>query len=91
MTPAPDPSTHPLSRAEWREWLVANHSRPAGVWLVSYKKATGKPWVDYDEAVEEALCFGWVNSKPNKLDAERTPLWFAPRKAGTGWSRPNTL
>lgn len=91
MTPAPNPSTHPLSRAEWREWLAANHSRPTGVWLVSYKKATGKPRIEYDEAVEEALCFGWVDSKPNKLDAERTLLWFAPRKAGTGWSRPNKL
>jgi uncharacterized protein YdeI (YjbR/CyaY-like superfamily) len=58
---------------------------------VSYKKGTGKPRIEYDEAVEEALCFGWVDSKPNKLDAERTLLWFAPRKAGTGWSRPNKL
>ncbi len=91
MTAAPDPSTHPLSRDEWRLWLVENHLRPSGVWLVSYKKATGKPRIEYDEAVEEALCFGWVDSKPNKLDAERTLLWFAPRKAGTGWSRLNKL
>jgi uncharacterized protein YdeI (YjbR/CyaY-like superfamily) len=68
---------------------VANHTQPSGVWLVSYKKATGKPRIEYDEAFEEALCFGWVDSKPNKLDAERTLLWFAPRKSGTGWSRPN--
>ena len=61
------------------------------MWLVSYKKATGKPRFDYDEAVEDALCFGWIDSKPNKLDAERTLLWFAPRKPGTGWSRPNKL
>jgi uncharacterized protein YdeI (YjbR/CyaY-like superfamily) len=58
---------------------------------VSYKKATGKPRFEYDDAVEEALCFGWVDSKPNKLDEERTLLWFAPRKPGTGWSRPNKL
>jgi uncharacterized protein YdeI (YjbR/CyaY-like superfamily) len=45
--------------------------------------------VDYDEAVEEALCFGWVDSKPNKLDEARSLLWFAPRKVGTGWSKPN--
>jgi uncharacterized protein YdeI (YjbR/CyaY-like superfamily) len=43
----------------------------------------------YDEAVEEALCFGWIDSKPNKLDDERSMLWFAPRKPGTGWSKPN--
>ena len=49
----------------------------------------GKARFDYDEAVEEALCFGWIDSKPNKLDDERAMLWFAPRKAGTGWSRLN--
>lgn len=91
MTAAPDPSTHPLTRTEWRQWLMANHTQPTGVWLVSYKKATGKPRVEYDEAVEEALCFGWIDSKPRKLDEERTLLWFAPRKRGTGWSRPNKL
>jgi len=91
MTAAPEPLTHPLSRAEWREWLLANHRGMTGVWLVSYKKATGKPRFGYDEAVEEALCFGWVDSKPNKLDEERTLLWFAPRKPRSGWSRPNKL
>ncbi len=91
MSKAPEPSVHPLSRAEWREWLRANHARTTGVWLVSYKKATGKPRFEYADAVEEALCFGWVDSKPNKLDAERTLLWFAPRRPGTGWSRPNKI
>lgn len=85
----PDNSVHPLSRSEWRDWLAANHARTGGVWLVTYKKATGQPRVDYDEAVEEALCFGWVDSKPNKLDEARSLLWFAPRKVGTGWSKPN--
>jgi uncharacterized protein YdeI (YjbR/CyaY-like superfamily) len=91
MSDAPQPSVHPLSRSEWRQWLSDHHTRTTGVWLISYKKATGKPRFGYDEAVEEALCFGWVDSKPNKLDAERTLLWFAPRKPGTGWSRPNKL
>ena len=68
---------------------MVNHRRTNGVWLVSYKKASGKPRFEYNEAVEEALCFGWVDSKPNKLDEERSLLWFAPRKPGTGWSRPN--
>jgi uncharacterized protein YdeI (YjbR/CyaY-like superfamily) len=86
---APANSVHPLSRDEWRAWLEENHGRPDGIWLVTWKKATGKPRVEYDDAVEEALCFGWVDSKPNKLDAERSLLWFAPRKRGTGWSRPN--
>jgi uncharacterized protein YdeI (YjbR/CyaY-like superfamily) len=87
--PAPDNSVHPLTRADWRAWLEANHARPEGVWLISYKKATGKPRFEYEEAVEEALCFGWIDSKPNKLDDERSLLWFAPRKPGTGWSGPN--
>ena len=89
MIEAPANSFHPLSRAEWRQWLGANHACAEGVWLITFKKATGKPRIEYDEAVEEALCFGWVDSKPNKLDDERSLLWFAPRKPGTGWSRPN--
>lgn len=59
------------------------------MWLISYKKATGKPRFEYDDAVEEALCFGWVDSKPAKLDDERSMLWFAPRKPRTNWSKPN--
>ena len=86
---APSNSVHPLTRAEWRSWLEQNWTRTEGIWLVSYKKDTGKPRFEYDEAVEEALCFGWVDSKPNKLDDERSLLWFAPRKRGTGWSKPN--
>ena len=91
MSDAPQPSIHPLTRGEWRKWLEQNHARTTGVWLVSYKRGTGKPRFEYDDAVEEALCFGWIDSKPNKLDAERTLLWFAPRKSGTGWSRPNKI
>ncbi len=86
--PSPD-SFHPKSRAEWREWLEKNHTRATGLWIISYKKATGKPRVEYDESVEEALCFGWVDSKANALDEERSMLWFAPRKPRTGWSKPN--
>jgi uncharacterized protein YdeI (YjbR/CyaY-like superfamily) len=89
MPDAPENSIHPLTRAEWRAWLAAHHDRPTGVWLVSYKKATGKSQFDYNDAVEEALCFGWIDSKPNALDEERSLLWFAPRKASTGWSKPN--
>ena len=86
---SPANSVHPQTRAEWRKWLLVNHQSGTGVWLVSYKKATGKPRIEYDEAVEEALCFGWVDSKPQKLDEERAMLWFAPRKPKTGWSALN--
>ncbi|MDW8311445.1 MAG: YdeI/OmpD-associated family protein [Burkholderiales bacterium] len=65
-------------------------SRERGRRVAHYlQKATGKPRVDYEEAVEEALCFGWIDSKPRSLDAERSMLWFAPRKPGSGWSRAN--
>jgi uncharacterized protein YdeI (YjbR/CyaY-like superfamily) len=58
MASLPDNATHPTTRAAWRAWLVRHHTRGRGVWLVTYKKATGKPRVAYDESVEEALCFG---------------------------------
>lgn len=89
MPEPPSNSFHAHSRAEWRAWLETEHTRAEGVWLISYKKAAGKPTLSYDEAVEEALCFGWIDSKPNALDEARTMLWFAPRKTGSGWSRLN--
>jgi uncharacterized protein YdeI (YjbR/CyaY-like superfamily) len=88
INPPPN-SVHPKSREEWRKWLENNQSRKEGVWLISYKKDTGKPRFEYDEAVEEALCFGWIDSKPAKLDDERSMLWFAPRKPKTNWSKIN--
>jgi uncharacterized protein YdeI (YjbR/CyaY-like superfamily) len=69
--------------------LSANHTRTEGVWLVTYKTATGQPRVEYEDAVEEAIAFGWIDSKVNKLDDQCSLLWFSPRKPGTGWSRPN--
>ena len=66
-----------------------NHTRTEGIWLVSYKKATGKPRFDFDEAVEEALCFGWIDSKGGKVDDERYMVWFTQRKQRTGWSKVN--
>jgi|LNFM01.1.fsa_nt_gb uncharacterized protein YdeI (YjbR/CyaY-like superfamily) len=86
---APSPSIHPKSRAAWRAWLQRQHLRAAGVWLITFKKGTGKPRVEYDAAVEEALCFGWIDSKPSALDDERSMLWFSPRKPRSGWSKPN--
>jgi uncharacterized protein YdeI (YjbR/CyaY-like superfamily) len=89
MADTPANSIHPHTRSQWRAWLEQNHTRTEGIWLIRYKKETGKPHVTYSEAVEEALCFGWIDSKPNKLDEERSLLWFAPRKSGTGWSKLN--
>lgn len=76
-------------RHEWRAWLEANHATAPGIWLIYYKKESGKPRVDYADAVEEALCFGWVDSKPNMLDDERYMQLFSPRKAKSPWSKLN--
>lgn len=80
---------HPATRREWRAWLAAHHDEREGVWFVYYKKAARRPRVTYDEAVEEALCFGWIDSLPRKIDDERSKLLFTPRKPKSVWSRPN--
>lgn len=76
-------------RQTWRAWLEANHASSPGVWLIYYKKGSGQPRVSYDEAVEEALCFGWIDSLPNKLDEQRCMQLFSPRKPGSTWSKLN--
>jgi uncharacterized protein YdeI (YjbR/CyaY-like superfamily) len=76
-------------RADWRAWLERNHASATGVWLVTFKKPTGKPRVDYEAAVEEALCFGWIDSKSKAVDEERTSLYFAPRKERSNWTDGN--
>lgn len=78
---------HPLSRKAWRAWLKAHHARKEGVWLVLYKKATGKPTLSVNDYVEEAIAFGWIDSTPKKVDAARSACWIAPRKRGSNWSR----
>jgi uncharacterized protein YdeI (YjbR/CyaY-like superfamily) len=79
----------PLSRQEWRDWLTENYDKSSGIWLVYFKKHTKKPSVIYDEAVEEALCFGWIDSIPRKVDDERSKLLYTPRKPKSVWSKPN--
>jgi|HubBroStandDraft_4_1064222.scaffolds.fasta_scaffold181100_2 uncharacterized protein YdeI (YjbR/CyaY-like superfamily) len=76
-------------RAEWRRWLAKNFARSDEIWLVFYKKASGKQTVSYDHAVEEALCFGWVDGMKKKLDEERYAFRFTPRKARSAWSKSN--
>jgi uncharacterized protein YdeI (YjbR/CyaY-like superfamily) len=85
----PEISIHPKNRAAWRDWLAANHTQAEGIWLITYKKSSGKQDFTFAEAIEEALCFGWIDSKPGKLDDERSMLWFAPRKPGSWWSALN--
>lgn len=89
MAEPPPNSVVARTREDWRAWLEAHHARSEGVWLVTFKKASAEPSLSYNDAVEEALCFGWVDSRPGKLDDERTMLYYAPRKPRSGWSRPN--
>ena len=76
--------------AEWRAWLAEHHERPSGVWLVlPRKQGDAEPSLTYAEAVEEALAYGWIDSKSNRLDAVRSLLWMSPRKPRSGWSKLN--
>ena len=75
---------------EWRDWLKRNHSLEREVWLVYYRKGTGKPSIDYDESVDWALCFGWIDSVIKKIDDEKYARKFTPRKADSIWSKSNT-
>lgn len=89
MTELSLPTLSFKNRSEWREWLAMNHATSTGIWLVYYKKASGQPSVSYDEAVEEALCFGWIDSRVNSIDAERYRQIFSPRKPESSWSKLN--
>ena len=77
-------------RQHWRAWLEKNHAvEKSGIWLVYYKQHTGKPTLGYSESVEEALCFGWVDSLVRKLDEEKFARKFTPRKDNSSWSESN--
>lgn len=77
------------NRDEWRTWLEKNAARSAEIWLISYKKHTGKPSVPYDDAVEEALCYGWVDSIVKSIDDEKYAQKFTPRTSSSKWSASN--
>ena len=77
------------SQEEWRTWLEQNHVSSPGVWLVSWKQATGKPFVPYSDSVDEALCYGWIDSRVNTLDDERAMRLFTRRNPKSPWSRIN--
>ena len=74
------------TRARWRMWLAANHASATDVWLVFYKQHTGRPSVGYLDALDEALCYGWIDSLVRRLDDDRYARKFTPRKAGSKWS-----
>jgi uncharacterized protein YdeI (YjbR/CyaY-like superfamily) len=75
--------------AEWREWLARRHDSESEVWLVFYKRRSGRPSIAYLDAVDEALCFGWIDSLIKRLDDDRYARKFTPRKPDSRWSAAN--
>jgi len=78
-------------RKKWRAWLGKHHASKKEIWLIYFKKASGKPRIPYDDAVEEAICFGWIDSTVKKLDEERYCQRFTPRSSKSIWSGTNIM
>ena len=77
------------TRDAWRSWLEQNHSLEKEIWLVYYKKGTGKPSITYPDSVEEAICFGWIDGLKKTIDDETYTHRFSPRRKGSKWSSLN--
>jgi uncharacterized protein YdeI (YjbR/CyaY-like superfamily) len=85
------PRLEPNDRSAWRAWLAENHASARGVWLVTRKASAGRPALDYEGSIEEALCFGWVDGQAGRVDGDRTKLYFAPRRRGSPWAATNKV
>jgi uncharacterized protein YdeI (YjbR/CyaY-like superfamily) len=83
------PMVGPFDRAGWRAWLIANHDTTNGVYLISWRRGSGRTSVSYEDAVEEALCVGWVDSSGRNIDEDRSIQWFARRRPRSVWARSN--
>ena len=83
------PEVFAEDRATWSDWLEANHDTSGGAWLVTWRSRSGRQGLPYEEAVEEALCFGWVDGTAGTVDDDRGKLYFAPRKPNSGWAATN--
>jgi uncharacterized protein YdeI (YjbR/CyaY-like superfamily) len=77
------------TRKAWRAWLARHHQAETEIWLISFKKGTGKRSLDYESAVEEALCYGWIDGQAKTIDAERYATRFTPRRPRSNWSESN--
>lgn len=85
----PSPELYFRNSEEWRNWLAKNHGSEKEVWIIYYKKNTGKVTISHPEAVEEALCFGWIDSKVISIDDKRYKQKFTPRNPNSVWSKIN--
>ena len=83
------PIFHAETRSQWRTWLERNHASVRGVWLCSWRSTTDLPRCPYPEAVEEAICFGWIDSTGSNLDEDRSLQLFTPRRTKSPWTRLN--
>lgn len=88
--PAIFPTFHPHTRTQWRKWLDQHHQQAAEVWVVIYKKSTGKQTVTFLDLLDEALCYGWIDSREKGIDEETYAVRFTPRQSSTTWSEINT-
>ena len=77
------------TRSHWRSWLEENHQRDDGIWVVLYKKGSSLEGLSYAEALEEAICFGWIDGRMQSVDGDRFRQWFSPRRGDSIWSRLN--
>lgn len=84
-----DTALHFRDIREWHQWLQLNYNAESEAWLVIYKKHSSQPGIRYEEALEEALCFGWIDGKMHSVDADKFVLRFSPRKTRSVWSRRN--
>ncbi|MDD8016481.1 MAG: YdeI/OmpD-associated family protein, partial [Acidobacteriota bacterium] len=84
-----EPNREFKNAAQWRAWLAKNHGKEKELWLIFYNKASGKSAMPYEEALEEALCFGWIDSFLRKIDSGRRAIRFSPRKDKSTWSARN--
>ena len=82
-------TVYAVARDEWRAWFEANYDSKSEIWLVSWHKDTGRPSVPYNDAVEEALCFGWIDSTVKAFDSESSAQRYTPRRSGSPYSQVN--
>ncbi len=84
-----EPKLYLTDRKQWRAWLAKNHSKKKEIWLIYYKKSTGKKNIPYNDAVEEALCYGWIDGQVKRIDDEKHMQRFSPRRRGSHWAESN--